>query len=191
MERRHKKLWSLALPYLKKGIRKDFVVHTKGVAKAMETLLKKEGGDPSILIPAAILHDVGWSKVPVRMQKSWMNKREKMVGEKRHLAYAPVIIEEILKKAGYDEKGIKRIIEIVLSHKFKKPKDHNKQMLVDADNLTDSFKEQFYSDAKIYKVVPEVNYGWRIKNNKFYTKTAREIFEKEMKKRLKELKTKK
>ena len=70
MENSFKKIWRLTLPYLKKGRRKDFIIHTKGVVKVLEMLLKKEKGDRNILIPAAILHDVGWAMVPLNLQKS-------------------------------------------------------------------------------------------------------------------------
>jgi hypothetical protein len=42
MKKIFEKIWKLALPYLKKGRRKNFVIHTQGVIKAMELLLKKE-----------------------------------------------------------------------------------------------------------------------------------------------------
>ncbi len=70
MEGVFKKIWKLAIPYLKKGKRKDFLLHTAGVIKAMELLLRQEKGDPNILIPAVILHDTGWSKVPRDLQRS-------------------------------------------------------------------------------------------------------------------------
>ena len=59
MKKIFEKIWKLALPYLKKGRRKNFVIHTQGVIKAMELLLKKEKEDKDTLIPAAILHDTG------------------------------------------------------------------------------------------------------------------------------------
>jgi len=179
------RLWKLALPYLRKGKRKDFVLHTKGVIKAMELLIKKERGDSDILIPAAMLHDTGWSKVPINLQKTNEKKKVKKAME-FHLKYSKPIIERILIKIGYDKKQIKKIIEIVLAHKFKNPRDLNKRLLIDADTLSDAFKEQFHEDCKTYKLRPEVLYKIR-KNNKFYTRTARWIFIKEMEKRKKEI----
>ncbi len=178
------KIWKLALPYLKKGKRKDFVVHTKGVIKAMELLLKQEKGDENILIPAAILHDVGWSKVPLNLQMS-NDKAGKIKALELHLKYAPLIIKEVLIKCEYNENQIKKIIDIVLAHKFKNPRRLDKRLLIDADTLSDAFRKQFFSDIKAYKTTPEELYNFR-KNNQFYTKTAKIIFNKELNERKKE-----
>lgn len=186
MKLKFQKIWKLALPYLKQGKRKNFVIHTKGVIKAMELILKKEMGDENILMTAAILHDTGWSKVPVELQKG-NDKNKILKAMQLHIKFAPFAIKEILNKIDYDKNQIKKIINIVLSHKFKNPKNKNKQLLIDADALSDIFKEQFYSDAKAYKISPQKNLEIR-KANKFYTKTAQEIFGKELKKREKEIK---
>jgi hypothetical protein len=185
MDKKFKKIWDLALPYLKKGKRKNFVLHTEGVVRAMELLTKKEGGDRNILIPAAIVHDVGWSDIPIKLQKS-KKEAERLTAMKLHIKYAPAIIQKILKKVGYSQKNIKKISDIVAAHKFCKPKNFEKRLLIDADTLTEFFKEQFYDDIKSYGVSPREGYEYRIKN-KFYTQTANEIFEKEMKSRKKEI----
>lgn len=184
MEKRFEKILKLALPYLRKAKRKDYIVHTKGVIRAMELLLKKENGDKNILIPAAILHDIGWYKVPKDLQMS-NNKAKKIRGLKLHLKYAVPVIEKILTKVGSDKAQIKKVIKIVLAHKFKNPRRLDKRLLIDADALSDAFKEQFYADCKAYGTIPEVNYNFR-KKNKFYTKTAERIFKKELEKRRKE-----
>ena len=184
MKKSFEKILELAVPLLKLGKRRDFVLHTKNVIKSLKLLLKHEKGDENILIPAATLHDVGWSKVPLGLQKS-NDKAKKIKALKLHLEYAPPIIKEILTKCGYNENQIKKIINIVLAHKFKKPRKFDKRLLIDADTLSDAFKEQFYSDAKKYKRTLEELYKFR-KNNQFYTKTARIIFDKELEKRKKE-----
>jgi hypothetical protein len=185
MKKEFKLIWKLASPYLKKGIRKDFVLHTKGVIRAMDLLLKKEGGNRDILIPASIVHDVGWSRIPAKLQRSRKNV-ERLRAMKLHIKYAPAIIQKILKKTGYPQKDIKLISDIVVAHKFCKPRNFKKRLLIDADTLAESLKDQFYNDIKSYGVSPEEGYKFRM-NNQFYTKTATEIFEKEMKKRAKEI----
>ncbi len=184
MKSKFKEIWKLAVPYLKKGKRKDSVVHTKGVIKAMEILLKQEKGDPDILIPAAILHDIGWSKVSVKLQMS-NNKDEKIESLKLHIKHAPLLIKEILTKIGYNDSQIKKVISIVVSHKFQDPKNLDKRLLIDADTLSDAFKEQFWSDVKSYNNTPKGLYEFR-KKNKFYTKIAKEIFNRELKERKRE-----
>jgi HD superfamily phosphodiesterase len=184
MEKKFEKIWELALPYLKKGKRKDFVLHTKGVIRAVESLLKEEKGDANILIPAAILHDVGWAKVPTKLQMSDA-ETEKTEALELHLEYAVPIIEEILAECGYNKSFSKKIADVVLAHKFKNPRRSDKRLLIDADTLADVFKEQFASDIEAYKTTAKRLFGFRSRN-KFYTKTAKSIFQKELDKRKKE-----
>ncbi len=185
MKRIYVEMLRKATLFLKKGKKKDFVKHTKWVVKSMEMLLKKERGDEDILIPAAILHDTGWSKVPLSLQKIMRGSKAKKALE-LHLKYCPPIAKEILSSLKYDKAKIKEIIGVMLAHKFKNPRNLNKRLLIDADTLSDTFKEPFYEDVGQYEITPKENYDVR-KGNKFYTKTARIIFNKELAKREREI----
>lgn len=103
-----------------------------------------------------------------------------------HLEYSAPIIEEILRSVDFDKKQAERVLEIVLSHKFCNPRNLDKRLLIDADTLSDIFKEQFYSDAHMFNMIPRDFIQIRMKNQ-FYTLTARKIFLKELKKRADEL----
>lgn len=185
MTKKYEEIFELAKPYLKQGRMKDFIVHTEGVVEAMELIIAKEGGDPQILIPSAILHDVGFSKVPKELQTNadFSKKRE---AQRQHLIFAKEIIDEILTKAGYSRQRINQIIEIVEAHKFQEPEEFYKRLLIDADNLSDVFKEQFYADVKSYGRTSAQVYQFRTEN-KYYTKAAQNIAEKEMRLRLQEI----
>lgn len=181
----YKKMFGMAKPYLKTRLKKDLVLHTKNVLWAVEYLLKHEKGNENMLIPAAILHDVGWFKVPEKLQQS-KDKKDSKKALVLHIQYSKKIIYEILTKLNYDKKDIKKIFEIVESHKFKNPRNINKRLLIDADNLSDVFKEQFYSDSKYYNCSLKENYEYRIKNT-YYTDSARKLALEEMEKRRKEI----
>jgi uncharacterized protein len=133
MNNNYQTIWELAIPYLKQGSMKDFIVHTKHVVKSMELLIEKEGGEERILIPAAILHDVGFSKIDKGLQCS-KDLKEKREAQRQHLVLAKDIIQEILGESGYNQNDIDRIIGIVEVHKFHDPEDKEKQLLIDADN---------------------------------------------------------
>ena len=182
-----KKIWKKAQQYLKKGLNKNFVIHTEGVIKATKLILEKENGNARLLIPAAILHDVGWADVPKNYQRT-ADKKMRLRGMKLHIELAPRIINKVLLSLDYRPADIKKIIDIVQAHKFKKPKNLNKQILIDADQLSDAFKKQFYSDAKAYKLPPEELLFFRMKDNIFYTKTAKNIFIREISLRRNEIK---
>lgn len=178
MEIEFQKIWDLAVPYLEKGTMKDFVLHTKYVVKSMEMIIAGEGGNASILIPAAILHDVGWSKVAPELQNN-SELEKKREGQRQHIAFAKEIIEEILSQLDYEKEDIDHIASIVAAHKFQDPKDKEKQMLIDADNLSDTFGEQFKSDVKSYNSTPQQVYEYRTRNE-YYSETAKKIAEKNM-----------
>lgn len=180
--KKYRQIWELALPYLEKGVNKNFIIHTEGVVKAMQLILKEEAGDPDMLIPAAMLHDVGWAQVEKKYQRT-KNKADKLHGMHLHIELAPEIIKEILRSVNYKTSQINEVIGIVQAHKFSKPRTLNKKILIDADQLSDAFKEQFYSDVTAYNSTPEKNYEFRMNNNHFYTKTAKDIFLKQMRQR--------
>lgn len=178
MKPKFEKVWELAVPYLKQGIMKDFILHTQNVVKSMELLIAGEGGDEDILIPAAILHDVGWSKVAPELQTN-SDLEIKRQGQRQHVIFAGDIIQEILGKLDYGRKRIDRIVEIVKAHKFTDPAEKEKQTLIDADNLSDVWKDQFDSDVKAYNSTPEQVYEFRTRNE-YYSETAKNIAAKEM-----------
>ena len=140
-----------------------------------------------ILIPAAILHDIGWSKVSLELQLS-KNKSKKHKALVEHIKQAPPIIRNILKNLGYDKRKIEQIIDIVVAHKLTDPTEKEKQMIIDADTLSDTYKDSFYSDTKSYGQTPMDTWKFRNKNT-FYTKTAKNIFKKQLAKRLEEIET--
>ncbi len=185
MKKIYVEIFQKAIPFLKKGKNKDFVKHTKWVIKSMEMLLKKEKGDEDILMPAAILHDIGWAKVPLDLQRV-KNKSKAKKALELHLKYCSPIAKSILDGFNYDQLKTRKIIDIMVAHKFKNPRDLSKRLLIDADSLSDVFKEAFYEDVKQYKVTSKELYNFR-KANKFYTKTAKIIFDKELEKRRKEI----
>jgi len=113
-------------------------------------------------------------------------KPDQIKALKLHIKYALPIIKNILDEVGYSKNQIKKISEIVLAHKFKNPRNFDKRLFIDADALSDVFREQFYSDVKAYKTTPQKLYNFR-KYNKFYTKKAEEILNKELEKRKREI----
>lgn len=185
--KKYQNVWKMAVEQLSKWINKDYVLHTEGVVKAMKLILKKERGNPDILIPAAMLHDVGWAKVPKKYQCT-TDKNKKLKAMKLHIKHAPEIIRTILTSLDYKVSQINEIIDIVVSHKFCKPRKLSKKLLIDADQLSDAFKDPFNSDIKTYNSTPEKLYNFRMKDNKFYTKTAENIFLELMEKRQNEFK---
>jgi hypothetical protein len=185
MEKEFQTIWNAAVVYLRQAPKKDFVLHTKWVVKSMEMLLEKEEGERRVLIPAAILHDTGWAEVPLELQMAMEGDAAKKALV-LHLKNAVPIARRILKYQGYAQEEIEKITGIILSHKFANPRNSEKRLLIDADALADIFKEPFYADAKYYKKTLKELLEFR-KQNRFYTKTARAIFDRESEKREREI----
>ena len=56
----HKKIWELAFPYQDK---RNDEGHAECVVSYAQKLLLAEKADSNVVIPAAILHDIGWSQL--------------------------------------------------------------------------------------------------------------------------------
>jgi len=111
MKDKYQKIWEIAKPLLKEGIRKDYILHTKGVVRAMELLLEKEKSNEDIMIPAAILHDVSWSKVPAEIQEDIRYEDNIEIGEKMHIESVPLLVTNILEMVDYPKTKIKKMKE--------------------------------------------------------------------------------
>ena len=68
-----KQIYQLAQPYLNT---RHNDIHTEMSMQLAYQLLSAEGGQESIVIPAIILHDVGWQKVPVDKPDSRARRRK-------------------------------------------------------------------------------------------------------------------
>ena len=182
----HVKIWQELVKRLKGIGKKDYVLHSSMVTKAMQEIIAGEKCDPKVMIPAAMLHDIGLSGIP---KEKWFPKtnEEKEEYEKMHIDLAKDIITEILSLNGFNDSQVAEIVDIAQSHKSKDPRgDIRVACMVDADNLSDIYKEAFESDIKSYGSSPMQHYEFRSKN-KFFTATANKIFKEQLAKRLAEI----
>ncbi len=188
MIKKYEKLWEIVSKKLRGVGKKDYVLHSKMVTRAMQEIIQYEGGEEKILIPAAMLHDIGWLNVPKKYQFAKTDE-DKKIAEKLHIEKAPEIIKEILKNLNYTNDRINRIIRVVINHKSKNPAgDKEIECIVDSDNLSDTYQEPFYSDVMSYNSTPIKTLKFRSKN-RFFTKTAKSIFNKQIEERRNEIKS--
>ena len=126
-----------AEPYLK--MRNDFI-HTRVAHDFALLLLEKEGGNRSIVEPAIILHDVGWSALkPEDIAHAYGLKATGAKARKLnriHEVQGAVIAKKILSKQGYDTASILQIVQIIKRHDSGNNPDTTEEKLVkDADKL--------------------------------------------------------
>ena len=154
-------------------------VHTDISTGLACQLLKKEGGDEEIVIPAIILHDTGWKRVPAELHlKAFGPNATRPELNRRHEVEGVKIAEEILQKANYDPRKTKKILEIIDGHDSRRePVSLEDKIVKDADKLWRYTRSGFSIDVERFgeshadglERLRRNLFGW------FFTATAREM----------------
>jgi HD superfamily phosphodiesterase len=183
------RIYKLATQYLDT---RENDVHTAISLRFAFELLEKEGGEEDIVIPAIILHDVGWKRVPPELQLRAFGPRATSPELNRiHETAGVEIAKRILQKVNYDRDKMRETLEIIHGHDSrKKAISLNDKVVKDADKLWRYSKEGFYTDVERFK---ETYAGAleRVRFNVdrwFYTESARELAMEEIRNRVKEAK---
>ncbi len=180
-------IWKLAKPYLDT---RDNEIHAKISVEFGYRLLEAEGGDEDVVIPAIILHDVGWKKVPEALQLKGFGPKATLPEVTRiHEDEGVTIAKDILEKISYDNKKAEEILRIVGGHDSRKePISLNDKLVKDADKLFRYTRE--YAD--IYAEKFELTHEQMHARHKgklatwFLTHSGLEMARAELEKRLKE-----
>lgn len=132
--------------------------HAKKVLDFAEELLRNEGGDWHIVVPASILHDLGIKAAEEKYGSASGEYQEKE---------GPAIAEKILRALEFKKEDIEEICQIIAHHHSPGAVNtQNFKVLCDADwlvNLKDVFEQK--DKGKIEEVIGKV----------LFTKTAQEI----------------
>ena len=149
-----KKIWELALPYQDK---RDDAGHAETSLRYALKMVEMEKGDEDVVIPAIILHDVGWSQLPGkrRMKVFDPGAREE---ERREVVYEHQIESiklalKILREVKYPPKLTDEILDIISQHDTRRGFiSKNEGIVRDADKLWRTSKEGFgASEARAKK----------------------------------------
>ena len=131
----HQRIFKKAEPFL--HTRKN-LIHTKIALRYALKLLKSEKGDEGVVIPAIILHDVGWNAIPEHLHLTAFGpnpSNPKLA--KVHEVEGAKIAKAILEKLNYPPANVKEICQIIQGHDSRKrPLSWNDRMVKDADKLT-------------------------------------------------------
>lgn len=131
----YKKIYELAKPFLR--TRKN-LIHTQIALRYALTLLKSEKGDEAVVIPATILHDVGWNVIPEHLHLTAFgpNPSNPQLAKVHELEGAK-IARAILGKMHYPPKKVNEIFRIIQGHDSRKrPISTSDRIVKDADKLT-------------------------------------------------------
>ena len=184
MEPIFEKIWNLAKPYLNTR-RND--IHTEISVDMAIRLMVKEGGDEEIVIPAIILHDVGWIKIPEDLQlKAFGPNAKDPELNRMHEVEGVRIAAEILQKVQYDQIKTEQILKIIDGHDSRSESlSLNDRIVKDADKLWRYTKSGVEIDVERFGETLEEGLA-RLRGNIdrwFFTATAREIASQEVRER--------
>lgn len=146
----------------------------------------------NIVVPAAILHDIGYYGMDKTVLKDLMagklsDEQTKKIKDE-HMEKGAAVAKEILEKLNYDQELLKTIIQIIKRHDSGGDCFSIEEKIVrDADKLWRFSKPGFDIDIKRRGCPPIEWYNYLLKNiekpNYFYTSGAKEIAIKELENR--------
>lgn len=183
----YEQIWKLALPYQDK---RDDKGHGKIVRDYVIKLLETEQGDEEIIIPAAILHDIGWSQMPKKERMSCFKKFDKNIRIK-HQELGTKLAKKLLEKVNYNPKLIKEILEIIKGHDLRKGfLSQNDGIVRDADKLWRYSKIGFWTDYRKISLSKKEQCGVLRRNiddkGFFYLEKSKDIARKALSDRMEE-----
>jgi len=130
----HQKIFEKAKPFLR--TRKN-LIHTRIALRYALKLLKSEKGEEGVVIPAIILHDVGWKVIPEHLHLTAFGpnpSNPKLT--KVHELEGAKIAKAILEKIHYPPKKLKEICQIIRGHDSRgRPLSWNDRIVKDSDKL--------------------------------------------------------
>jgi HD superfamily phosphodiesterase len=187
MEETFEKIRKLAAPYLST---RNNDIHTDIAVEFGLKLLEKESGDKEIVIPALILHDVGWKMVPEELQAlAYGPKIKSPELNKMHEVEGAKIAKELLEELNYDKDKTKDILEIIDGHDSRKETySLNDRIVRDADKLYRYSKEGLRIDSARFAITLEeaLEVATRNLDKWLLTNSAKEIAREEIRNRLQE-----
>jgi HD superfamily phosphodiesterase len=177
----YQKIFDSAKPFLR--TRKN-LIHTQIALGYALKLLKSEEGDEEIVIPAIILHDVGWSVVPEHLHLTAFGPNPTNPKLTRiHEVEGAKIAKAILKKFNYPPRKIKEICQIIQGHDSRKrPLSWNDRIVKDSDKLWRYSRRGVAIDLRRFRISRQeyLVYLEAILEDWFLTPMATEIARKEI-----------
>lgn len=182
-----KQIYQLAEPYLKTRFND---VHTEISMQLAYNLMSAEGGQERIVIPAVILHDVGWHKVPAPLHlKAFGPNATSPELNRTHEREGVRIAGRILKEVNYDREKISEILKIIDGHDSRKESiSLNDSLVKDADKLWRFTHTGFHIDNRRFEetVADGLDRLRKYLPRWFFTDTAHQIAKEELQQRERE-----
>jgi hypothetical protein len=177
-------IYELAKPYLDT---RDNEMHTRIAFSFALRLLEKEGGNAAVVLPAVLLHDVGWKSVPEELHlKAFGPGHNDMNINRVHEVEGARTAQRILEDVQYNPALMEEIVAIILEHDSRPQAiSLNEAIVKDSDKLWRFSKEALEVDPKRFNIPPAVHTKWLKLQivGWFITETAKIIATEEQRKR--------
>jgi HD superfamily phosphodiesterase len=192
MEDAYDKIWEKAFPYQDK---RGDSGHASVTLEYAKTLLAPEKGDEKVIVPAIILHDIGWSRVAADKAMVIFDQKaspeEKREARLEHQNKGVELARKILNSVQYPENLTKEILEIISQHDTRQGFiSKNEGLVRDADKLWRFSGIGFDLDIKRFKFTSQQNYERTDKRiaepGFFFSDSAKQIARNELEKRKQE-----
>jgi HD superfamily phosphodiesterase len=175
------KIWQLALPYQDQ---RDDNGHAETSFNYARELVLREGGNEDVIIPAIILHDIGWSRLikgrRILVFARSAREEDKLEVQLEHQNESVKLASYILKEVNYPDELVPEILEIISQHDTRKGFiSENEGLVRDADKLWRT--SQRGTAAAEARMLKHEEGDWKKleenmnKPDYFYSQTARQI----------------
>ncbi len=181
------KIYQLAKPYL---TARHNDIHTQIALDFAVRLLEGGKGDRRVVVPAIILHDVGYSRFSDEMLSMAFGPRADRSLSRMHEEEGVRIAKRVLAEVDYPSQYVDEILQIIGGHDTRANAiSINDEILRDADRLSRYSKSAFWSFVERFQIQPEeicqalefFVEQW------FYMAAAKEMAREELKQRRQEL----
>ena len=157
--------------------------HTENAIEFALRLLGIYGGDRAVVVPALILHDIGWSRVSAEVMARSFCRRPDMKSLKLHEDESVRIATAILGDVEFDAGRTGEILEIIDGHDTRaEALSLNDKIVKDADRLTRYGKGFLF--LKTYFSIPQWSLKLGLKkkiDTWFFLDASKEIAKEELK----------
>lgn len=184
-------IWKLAFPYQDK--RRD-TGHAQIVTDYAKRLVKIIPCDENVAIPAAILHDIGWSQLSEEERIYAVSPNRDKAREQelriKHQEEGVRLAHDILEKVHYPQQYVEHILEIIRGHDTRKGffstedgvvRDADKLSLFSSSSFADDVRRGYTPQEFFAKISAD-----RIKPGFLFSQAARDIAAEELLARKKE-----
>ncbi len=187
MKRIYQRIFERAKPFLRT---RQNLTHTRIVLQYALRLLKEEKGNEEVVIPAVLLHDVGWNAIPEHLHLTAFGPNlSNPELAKAHEVEGMKIAKKILDTLHYPPEEAKEICQIIRGHDTRNRSiSRNDRIVKDSDKLFRYSRKGLAIDMDRFRTSRNSRLNFLEKQVKewFFLPASRQLAKKELAQRRKE-----